>query len=161
MTSVSAKLKLLLVDDDEEIRTQMKWALGKTYEVILAQDRASAVQSFRDQLPLVVGQGAPVAAESLLNELAKRPDIAGRVMASVRVGERRWNLRMKNGADVMLPEGHEVAALDRLLQIIDRHADRLTLLIDDLLLASLDQVAGLQATALGDQPADGRGGASR
>lgn len=39
--------------------------------------------------------------------------------------------------------------------------ERVLALIDDLLLASLDQVAGLQATALGDQPADGRGGASR
>lgn len=54
MTSVPAKPKLLLVDDDEEIRTQMKWALSKSYEVILAQDRTSALQAFRDHLPLVV-----------------------------------------------------------------------------------------------------------
>jgi len=28
--------KLLIVDDDEEIRTQMKWALAKDYDVLLA-----------------------------------------------------------------------------------------------------------------------------
>ncbi len=42
--------------------------------------------------------------------------------AAVRVGERRWNLRLSNGADVLLPEGEEVAALDRLLQLQQDHA---------------------------------------
>ena len=46
--------KLLIVDDDEEIRTQMKWALAKEYEVLLAEDRASAVENFRAEQPAVV-----------------------------------------------------------------------------------------------------------
>ena len=46
--------KLLIVDDDEEIRTQMKWALANEYEISLAQDRASAVESFRAFRPPVV-----------------------------------------------------------------------------------------------------------
>jgi len=37
--------KLLIVDDDEEIRTQMKWALAKDYDVSLAEDRASALRA--------------------------------------------------------------------------------------------------------------------
>ena len=44
------------------------------------------------------------------------------LIAAVRVGERRWNLQLNNGADVMLPEGHEVAALDRLMQLQQDHA---------------------------------------
>ena len=28
--------KLLIVDDDEEIRTQMKWALANDYDIVLA-----------------------------------------------------------------------------------------------------------------------------
>ena len=40
------KPKLLLVDDDEEIRTQMKWALGSDYDLSMAGDRAEAVQVF-------------------------------------------------------------------------------------------------------------------
>jgi two-component system NtrC family response regulator len=36
------KPTLLIVDDDEGIQTQMKWALADDYEVVLAQDRASA-----------------------------------------------------------------------------------------------------------------------
>jgi len=46
--------KLLIVDDDDEIRTQMKWALTKDYEVLQAEDRATAVGQFRSHLPMVV-----------------------------------------------------------------------------------------------------------
>jgi cell division protein FtsQ len=58
----------------------------------------------------------------LLDALRERPDLAERVEASVRVGERRWNLHMINQTDVLLPEGHEVAALDRLTQLQQQHA---------------------------------------
>jgi two-component system, NtrC family, response regulator len=46
--------KLLIVDDDEEIRTQMKWALAQDYEILLAQDRPSALELFRTAHPAVV-----------------------------------------------------------------------------------------------------------
>lgn len=48
-----AKPKLLLVEDDEEIRTQMRWALSADYETVLAGDRASAVAAFRAHRPPV------------------------------------------------------------------------------------------------------------
>jgi two-component system NtrC family response regulator len=48
------KPKLLIVDDDEEIRTQMKWALGSDYDLILAADRESACEAFSSEHPLVV-----------------------------------------------------------------------------------------------------------
>jgi len=48
------KPKLLIVDDDEEIRTQMKWALAKDYEVHLAEDRPSAQGVFAAERPPVV-----------------------------------------------------------------------------------------------------------
>ena len=48
------KPKLLIVDDDEEIRTQMKWALVQEYEILLADDRQSATESFRASHPAVV-----------------------------------------------------------------------------------------------------------
>jgi len=44
---------LLLVDDDEAIRTQMKWALSADYEVISAEDRAGAVENFKKKKPAV------------------------------------------------------------------------------------------------------------
>ncbi len=71
------------------------------------------VAHFRD-LPLVVGAGAPARAEALLDALAKHPKLAAHVVAAVRVAERRWNLHLASGTDVLLPEDNEAAALDRL-----------------------------------------------
>ncbi|HKB91758.1 MAG TPA: PEP-CTERM-box response regulator transcription factor [Opitutaceae bacterium] len=48
------KPKLLIVDDDEEIRTQMGWALGQDYDIISAEDHLSAVELFRSTKPAVV-----------------------------------------------------------------------------------------------------------
>jgi two-component system NtrC family response regulator len=48
------KPKLLIVDDDEEIQTQMKWALAKEYDIQLAGDRSSAIEVFLSSRPQVV-----------------------------------------------------------------------------------------------------------
>jgi two-component system NtrC family response regulator len=48
------KPKLLIVDDDEAICTQMKWAFAKDYDVMLAGDRARALEAVRGSRPPVV-----------------------------------------------------------------------------------------------------------
>jgi len=50
----SLKPKLLIVDDDEGLSTQLKWALAQDYEVFLAADRQSTVEVFRKGRPPVV-----------------------------------------------------------------------------------------------------------
>ncbi len=45
------KPKLLIVDDDEEIRTQMKWALSEDYDILSAEDRPSALEVFLVERP--------------------------------------------------------------------------------------------------------------
>lgn len=85
-------------------------------QIVADQDPAKDATAFAT-LPLVVGQGAPEAAATLLDTLAGFPDLKARVVAAVRVGERRWNLRLHNGADVLLPEGAEFAALTRLTEL--------------------------------------------
>jgi cell division protein FtsQ len=82
----------------------------------------SDVATFAGQLPLVVGLGAPKAAAALIDALAAQPTLQGRVVAAVRVGERRWNLRMNNGTDVLLPEGAETQALAKLVELQAAHA---------------------------------------
>jgi two-component system NtrC family response regulator len=47
------KQKLLIVDDDDAIRTQMKWALSNHYEILLAEDRVGALSTFRTEHPAV------------------------------------------------------------------------------------------------------------
>ena len=48
------KQKLLIVDDDEDLRTQMKWALTADYDVYLAEDRQSAIAIINKEQPAVV-----------------------------------------------------------------------------------------------------------
>jgi two-component system NtrC family response regulator len=48
------KPKVLIVDDDDEVRTQMKWALSANYEVSLAEDRATALDLLNKTKPNVV-----------------------------------------------------------------------------------------------------------
>ncbi|MEO7598742.1 MAG: PEP-CTERM-box response regulator transcription factor [Opitutus sp.] len=48
------KPKLLIVEDDEEIRTQMKWALSADLDVLLTGDRESAIEAFKANRPAVV-----------------------------------------------------------------------------------------------------------
>ena len=78
------------------------------------------VADFR-QFPLVVGAGAPVGAAELIDALNDHPGIKDKMIAAVRVGERRWNLQMKGGMDVLLPQGGERQALDRLSQLEAQH----------------------------------------
>jgi cell division protein FtsQ len=68
-------------------------------------------------LPFVVGRGAQLQAKDFLARLDRYPEIRNEVRASVLVAERRWNLRMKNGIDVRLPETDVERAFDALAKL--------------------------------------------
>ncbi|WP_253736082.1 cell division protein FtsQ/DivIB [Granulibacter bethesdensis] len=85
-------------------------------QVVADQD----VATFRT-LPLVVGAGAPAAATTLLDALKTEPEVKAHVIAAVRVNERRWNLRLQNGTDVLLPEDHPLEAIRRLAALQKEH----------------------------------------
>ena len=106
-------------------------------------------------LPLVVGKGAETHARDFLALLGRYPQVNSVTTAAVYVGERRWNLRTKNGLDIRLPEndvGNALATLSRLdkeerlfsrdIVAIDmRLLDRLTVqLSDDAAKAREDQI---------------------
>lgn len=69
-------------------------------------------------LPRVVGAGAGPAAEPVLVALEELPAVRTRLLAFVRVGDRRWNMRMRSGAEVLLPEADPVGALVRLEKML-------------------------------------------
>ena len=48
------KQKLLIIDDDEDLRTQMKWALTGDYDIYLAEDRPSAIALINKEQPAVI-----------------------------------------------------------------------------------------------------------
>ncbi len=65
-------------------------------------------------LPLVVGEGANVAAQDILPLIAARPRLAARLGSLVRVDQRRWDLHLKDGAVILLPADDPVVALGQL-----------------------------------------------
>lgn len=67
-----------------------------------------------ERLLLVGGEGAPQQIGELFLLLAVEPGIAGKLTAATWVGQRRWNLYLKGGIEVRLPEEDSVAALQRL-----------------------------------------------
>jgi cell division protein FtsQ len=76
-------------------------------------------------LPLFVGIGAAPRAKEFLALVDGYPAIRDQLRAAILVSERRWNLRLKNGIDVKLPEADVPAALDRLVAL-DRDEKLLT-----------------------------------
>jgi cell division protein FtsQ len=69
-------------------------------------------------LPLVVGRGANRHAADLIAAVARHPQLSSRVGAYVRLGDRRWDLRLDNGAVAMLPEGAAGAGVDALARLV-------------------------------------------
>jgi cell division protein FtsQ len=68
-------------------------------------------------LPLVVGKGAADKARDFLALLDRYPQVRSATKAAIYVGERRWNLRLKDGLDIRLPEndvGNALALLSKL-----------------------------------------------
>lgn len=68
-------------------------------------------------LPLIVGDGANDHAAHILAAVAQRPRLLERLEALVRVDNRRWDLRLKDGSLVQLPAVGEEAALIQLEQL--------------------------------------------
>jgi len=65
-------------------------------------------------LPLIVGAGAPEAIAGILKALETQPELRKRTLALIRVGERRWNMRLHNKLDIKLPETGLEDALEAL-----------------------------------------------
>jgi cell division protein FtsQ len=68
-------------------------------------------------LPLVVGAGAEIRAKDFFALIGRYPEIRGAVAATILVAQRRWNLRLKNGIDIRLPETDVEAALTTLVSL--------------------------------------------
>ncbi len=99
------------------------WQHNQVHHVI---DRSGVVIADADpaefaDLPIVIGEGAPVEAAALISILDLHPDIASRTTHRVRVGERRWSLRLESGGEVLLPEADPGGAL---AQLSAMHAER-------------------------------------
>lgn len=95
------------------------WQRQGVVNVVDADGRVipeAAAGQFTD-LPLVVGDGANVAAGATLPLLESRPHLMQQIEALVRVDGRRWDLRLRDGSLIQLPAEHEDQALIELDQM--------------------------------------------
>ena len=104
-------------------------------------------------LPLVVGKGAEHEAQDFLALVKRYPLIARQVQAVALVAERRWNLYLKDGVEVLLPEDRPAHALGTLVDLartkklltrdivnVDlRLADRVTVRLSDAAYATREE----------------------
>jgi cell division protein FtsQ len=119
------------------------------------------------RLPLVVGRGAEKQASEFLTFINRYPEIREQLRAAILVAERRWNLRLKNGIDVRLPEfGMEKAvetliALDKEKKLISRDITAIDLRLPDRVTVRLsDAAAKSRAEALKEKKDKRKGGAA-
>jgi cell division protein FtsQ len=111
-----------------ERRPLAYWQRNGKLELIDREGKVVPVQRLDTFGPLVVlvGEDAPRRGAALLAMLATEPELAPHVAAAVRVGGRRWNLRLDNGIDVDLPEQepemawHKLAGLARTDKLLER-----------------------------------------
>lgn len=110
------------------------WQDGEQFTLVDAEGKVIGPDhlSLYAHLPQIVGPEAPRHVGRLLNLYAREPDLARRVTAAVRVGERRWNLRIEDRIDVRLPEDGVENAWVRLAGLVRDHAllDRAIVSVD-------------------------------
>ena len=99
-------------------------------------------------LPLVVGNGAERKARELLALIDKYPTLRAQVYASVLIADRRWNLKLRNGIEVKLPESEVERALDALValdrdkNLLSRDIVAIDLRLPDRVTVKLSEEAG-------------------
>jgi cell division protein FtsQ len=80
---------------------------------------APALRDAYTGLPLVVGEGAAKNAAALVEQLAAHDDLNKQILAAIRVGDRRWTLKLLSGTEIMLPDDNVPEALASLAKLDD------------------------------------------
>ncbi len=91
---------------------------GQTY-VVDAEGvvLAPALREAYAALPLVVGEGAGKSASALFDALTPYGDLRQKLAAALRVGDRRWTLKLASGVEIMLPDDNVPEALISLAKL--------------------------------------------
>jgi cell division protein FtsQ len=91
---------------------------GQTY-VVDAEGvmLAPALRDAYADLPLVVGDGAAKHAAQLFDQLVAFVDLERQLVAAIRVGDRRWTLKLASGVEIMLPDDGIQEALAALTKL--------------------------------------------
>ena len=137
------------------------WQQGSELSVIERSGAVIAPFSGGKQalLPLIIGTGAPAKAPDFVAKIQKFPELAARVKGYIRIGERRWDLKLENGITIKLPEDGEDQAIADLVRmdhdngLLTRDIAAVDMRISDRLVVQLTPEAATQRqAALNEKP---------
>jgi cell division protein FtsQ len=145
------------------------WQRDGKVEVIA--DDGAVVEPYAGQyfakLPLVVGIGAETRAKGFVEVLDKYPSLRDQLHAAVLVAERRWNVMLKNGINILLPAAgleqalNTLVRLDRDNKILSRDIATIDLrLADRVTVRQSDEAAAARLDALKGKNPKKKGGAA-
>lgn len=153
--SVGRRLPDTLVIDIVERKPLAIWQHQRKLAVV---DREGKVLDTRRierfaALPLIVGPRANLQAHPLMAMLADFPEVQQRVDSAIWIGDRRWDLRLKSGETLALPEGYAAAkgALKQFQKmeqdngLLDRGFVRFDLRLPDRMVVRISGEPGAQA----------------
>jgi cell division protein FtsQ len=108
------------------IRERRPMALWQRNRRLVLVDDLGVVITDRDlgrfrHLVILVGEDAPRHAPTLFAMLDGEPELARHVIAAARIGGRRWNLKLRPGIRVELPEAEPWRAWQRLARMNAQH----------------------------------------
>lgn len=139
----------------EERTPYALWQRDGRYTLVDRDGKSIVDVPTADQsLPLIVGPDAPAHAAALFEALGTQTELAARVRAAVRVGERRWNIYLdsfEGGIAVRLPEEDmagawtRLATLERDHKILERDLDFIDMRLDDRLVVRIHKDAAAEA----------------
>jgi cell division protein FtsQ len=131
-----------------EITEKQPFAVWQHDDVLsLVEEKGGEIIAFSDEkyldLPLVIGEGANIKAHEIVSTISAFPAIAAQVKSYAYIGGRRWDLRLKDGVTLQLPEKNMDAALTAVAQLekgqalLGRDIEAVDLRIDDRMVVRL------------------------
>lgn len=96
------------------------WQHNKLLHIITKNGKIFIDKNYKNSLPMFLGEGAADHIQELLDILQQYPAVQSRVLSAIRVAKRRWNLLLRGGTTVRLPEENMKRALDKLLIVLNK-----------------------------------------
>lgn len=114
----------LIIDASPAIPAAV-WRVNGKYKLIDTAGRSFADvfhPSEEPDLPLVFGKGADKAARDIPHLAKLSKPINEKIHAFIRVGERRWDVMLKNGLLIMLPANDPISSLEKVMTWENTHS---------------------------------------
>lgn len=109
-----------------KVHERVPIALWQKKQILFPIDKDGVTLTYQraenfTNLPVVVGDEAPKLTSDLLKALENYPEVKSQLKAATYVSGRRWDLHLKSGMLIKLPDGDVNVGLKRLMRFADEH----------------------------------------